>query len=275
MWVESKVEQGSTFYFTVVAVSDPNSLPADGEHQLTQLDGKRLLIVDDHPTNRQILTLQAQSWGMLTRAAASGGEACEWLSQGEAFDIAILDMQMPQMDGLTLASKIQQQPNYQDLPLVMLTSLGSTEINDRDRDVKFAAFLTKPIKQSHLYNVLLNILGNQPPLDVSVLRSFREMMGEKADEILAEMIDCYLEDAPKLMDAIALAVAQKDALQLRYASHTLKSSSLTLGATTLSQLCQELEAMSRAGHTEGGLDKMPGLEAEYERVKVALGKIQY
>jgi CheY-like chemotaxis protein len=73
-----------------------------------QLAGKQLLIVDDNATNRQILSLQAQSWGMLTQAAQSGSEALDWLSQGEKFDIAILDMQMPGMDGLALAARNPQ-----------------------------------------------------------------------------------------------------------------------------------------------------------------------
>ncbi|HEY9708017.1 MAG TPA: Hpt domain-containing protein, partial [Oculatellaceae cyanobacterium] len=88
--------------------------------------------------------------------------------------------------------------------------------------------------------------------------------------VLAEMIDCYLEDAPKLLDAIATAVTQKDAKLLRQASHTLKSSSATIGATTLSHLGQKLEVMSRIGNTEYALDKLPQLEAEYKRVKAAL-----
>jgi CheY-like chemotaxis protein len=95
-----------------------------------QLEGKRLLIVDDNATNRQILTLQGQSWGMLTRAAHSGMEALDWLCQGEFFDLAILDMQMPGMDGLTLATEIRKKPGYQELPLVMLTSIGKPESSD-------------------------------------------------------------------------------------------------------------------------------------------------
>jgi CheY-like chemotaxis protein len=86
--------------------------------------------VDDNATNRQILTLQGQSWGMLTRAAQSGSEALDWLRQGEPFDLAILDMQMPEMDGLTLATEIRKQPGCEELPLVMLTSIGKPETGD-------------------------------------------------------------------------------------------------------------------------------------------------
>jgi HPt (histidine-containing phosphotransfer) domain-containing protein len=84
------------------------------------------------------------------------------------------------------------------------------------------------------------------------------------------MIDCYLEDAPKHLHAIATAIEQENAVQLRVSAHTLKASSLTLGATFLSNLCKELEALARAGHTEAGGDTASKLKAEYEKVKAAL-----
>jgi len=162
MWVESQVGQGSTFYFTVVAQSTPSSEANEILTSQPQLAGKRLLIVDDNATNRQILTQQGQSWGMLPRAAESGPEALNWLHQGERFDLAILDMQMPEMDGLTLAAEINKLPNCQELPLVMLTSIGNPETSDKSLKRHFAAFLTKPIKQSQLYDILIQVLVGQP-----------------------------------------------------------------------------------------------------------------
>jgi len=162
IWVESQVGQGSTFYFSVVTQAVQSAYPTDLDVTHPQLEGKRLLIVDDNATNRQILTLQGQSWGMLTRAAQSGSEALDWLRQGEPFDVAILDMQMPEMDGLTLATEIRKQPGCEDLPLVMLTSIGKSETGDPSVKTNFVAFLNKPIKQSHLHDVLLQVLVGQP-----------------------------------------------------------------------------------------------------------------
>jgi CheY-like chemotaxis protein len=90
---------------------------------------------------------------MIPRASASPLEALEWIERGDPFDLAILDMQMPEMDGMALAEKIRKLRSADDLPLVMLTSLGWRESGGQD----FAAFLTKPIKPSHLFDVLIGI----------------------------------------------------------------------------------------------------------------------
>jgi PAS domain S-box-containing protein len=156
-----RVTIGSTFYFTIVASSVATEL-AEPIEMLPELSGKHLLIVDDLPTNRQILTLQAQTWGMQIRAAQSAVEALNWLENGETFDVAILDMQMPQMDGLTLASAIHQHPKCHRLPLVMLTSMGKPEPTSSEFSSHFAACLSKPIKQSQLYEVLTQVLQAQP-----------------------------------------------------------------------------------------------------------------
>ncbi|HEY9812722.1 MAG TPA: response regulator, partial [Candidatus Sericytochromatia bacterium] len=160
MWVESEPNQGSTFYFTIVAQSIPCSSIIDVS-TATTLSGKRLLIVDDNATNRKILTLQAQSWGMLPHAVTGGNEALECLSRGEQYDIAVLDMQMPEMDGLTLAAEIRKLSQFQHLPLVMLTSLGRPRIAEQAAKHNFAAFLTKPTKPAQLYNVFLQALSDQ------------------------------------------------------------------------------------------------------------------
>ncbi|MEP6544920.1 response regulator [Microcoleus vaginatus GB1-A2] len=156
-----QVTMGSTFYFTIVASSVATELGEPME-MLPELSGKRLLIVDDQPTNRQVLTLQAETWGMQIRAAQSAVEALNWLESGETFDVAILDMQMPQMDGLTLASAIHQHPKSHRLPLVLLTSMGKPEASSSAISTHFAACLSKPIKQSQLYQILIDVLQAQP-----------------------------------------------------------------------------------------------------------------
>jgi signal transduction histidine kinase/DNA-binding response OmpR family regulator/HPt (histidine-containing phosphotransfer) domain-containing protein/PAS domain-containing protein len=166
MWVESTVGQGSTFHFTIRAAAAPAPARAYLDEIQPALQDKRVLIVDDNATNRRILSRQVEAWQMLHRATASPTEALAWLRQDDSFDIAILDMQMPEMDGLTLAREIRQLPAPNSkLPLVMLTSLGRNEIKE-DLDL-FAAFLTKPIKPSSLFDALVGIFTGQPTRGVA------------------------------------------------------------------------------------------------------------
>lgn len=468
MWVESRMGEGSTFYFTITAAAS-EEIGIDDWQVTDQLKGKKLLIVDDNATNRQILALQAQSWGMMIQVAASGQEALEMLSQSDAFDLAILDMQMPQMDGLTLATNIRQwesasakqsasivegtgHSGRSQLPLVMLTSMGRPEASRLNKELNFSACLTKPVKQSHLYNILLQVLGKQrvyakpvvlPPdttlaaqkplrillaednavnqkvalhllahmgyqadvannglevlevlkqqvydvvlmdiqmpqmdgltatqqicedqslkvrpriiamtanamqgdremclaagmddyiskpiradalaqallrcqaqpssvsweaekaevglpdattsglaqliavpdsedwvapelnsvLEAKALQSLRDMLGDAASAVIATVIESYLQDAPKLVEEIQTAIAQADCVLLKQAAHTLKSSSATLGAATLAQLCQDLERVSQTGAIAEGVSKAAQLSAEYEQVRAAL-----
>jgi len=124
------------------------------------MEGKRLLIVDDTAINRMILTHFAGLWGAYPKATASAQDALNWIHHGEVFDLAILDMQMPEIDGIQSAEMIHKRK--EELPLVMLTSLGM-----HGRQVPadlFAGRLNKPIKVTQLYEVLTSVLSIQPTL---------------------------------------------------------------------------------------------------------------
>ena len=161
MWAESELGIGSRFQFTLEVQAAPAE-PGDAEVGV-RLEGRRMLIVDDNATNRRVLSLQAKSWGMTCDAAETGTEALEWLRAGRQFDVAVLDMQMPVMDGVQLGREIRQLHAHDDMPLVMLTSLGRRE--EAADAVGFAAFLHKPSKASSLYNTLVGVLdrGAEPP----------------------------------------------------------------------------------------------------------------
>ena len=161
MWVESRVGAGSTFYFTVMATSAP-ALPLGYQRSDQPLiSGKRLLIVDDNETNRRILTLQSRSWGMIPEAVTNGAEALELLQQDKQFDLAVIDMQMPEMDGATLVAEIRRRFDERSLPVVMLTSLSSSarQLREQHGELGLSAFLTKPVKPSQLYDVIIGVFG--------------------------------------------------------------------------------------------------------------------
>lgn len=158
MWVESEVGKGSIFYFNIAVARAQQQPESVDEKNPPQLEGKRLLIVDDNITNRRILNMQTAKWGMKTFGVESGSEALECLRRGDRFDVAILDMQMPEMDGITLAKEIRNLEENSKMPLIMLTSLGYPNQTDKKN---FAAFLLKPIKPSQLYNILMGIFAGQ------------------------------------------------------------------------------------------------------------------
>ena len=162
MSVESRLGYGSEFRFTVRAPSAEGTVPPRRELRGTQptLDGKHVLVVDDNETNRRILAAYLDSWGMAVTMTGSPREALAWVQAGEAFDVGILDMHMPELDGVALARGIREHRTAMVLPLLLFTSLGRREAGAES--VGFAAHLTKPIKPSQLFDALAGVLAGQP-----------------------------------------------------------------------------------------------------------------
>jgi len=180
MWVESIPQKGSTFHFVIPFHSSATAPRFSLHGPQPQLADLRLLIVDDNPTNRRILTLQTSKWGMIPRSAHSGSQALEWMQKGESFDLAILDMQMPDMDGLMLAKQIRQLPGSVMLPLVLLTSMGIRSDNPAFATAAFASCLTKPIKPAQLHEVLVRVVsGAKPAARKSVVSKLDPAMAQR------------------------------------------------------------------------------------------------
>jgi CheY-like chemotaxis protein len=160
MWAESDGPgTGSTFRFSirVPIATAPASTRRDFSGAQPALAGKSILVVDDNATNRRILTLQAARWGMAVRDTEAPADALEWLSAGDVFDLAILDMHMPGMDGATLAASIREAGHT--LPLVLFSSLGRRETAEGPSGALFAATLAKPLHQSQLFDTLITLLA--------------------------------------------------------------------------------------------------------------------
>jgi CheY-like chemotaxis protein len=152
MWVESVAGEGSTFHFTITA--EPAEVPprVAAAGMPSELIGKCVLLVDDNAINRRILDLQTEAWGIHGHSVATGDAALALIERGDPFDLAILDMHMPGMDGVELAHRLRALRPA--LPLVLYTSLGGGEI-----DPVFAAVLAKPVKQSQLFDLLVSLLS--------------------------------------------------------------------------------------------------------------------
>ena len=152
MWVESSLGQGSIFHFTLLTTAGTAVAKPFLQVEQPNLTGKRILIVDDNETNRKILQKQTELWGLIPTMASSGHEALHLINDNDQFDIAILDMQMPEMDGAKLAQKIHTNPKTEDLCLILLTSIGT--IIETPQQNHFSAQLNKPVKASLLYNTI-------------------------------------------------------------------------------------------------------------------------
>ena len=160
--VVSQPGKGSTFWFTVRLerqAGDAVSHPPPRE----SLRGLKVLVVDDNRTNRTILVQQAQSWGMKAEEAPGGREALEILrsahARGQRCDLAIVDMQMPDMDGLQLARAIRSDRNLAGLRLIMLTSVGLRGHAAESHRAGYAAYLTKPVRASQLYDCIATVMS--------------------------------------------------------------------------------------------------------------------
>jgi signal transduction histidine kinase/CheY-like chemotaxis protein/HPt (histidine-containing phosphotransfer) domain-containing protein len=170
IWAESEPGKGSTFHFTIVAdeVEAPTRLARDAQpHELT---GKRVLIVDDNRNNRLLLKLQTERWGMLARETDSANAALGWIGRGDPFDVALLDYQMPEMDGIALARAIRAARGSGSPVLILLSSVGQV-LTLEPAQAGFAAVLSKPLKLSHLRDRLLETVGQPTATTAELVRS--------------------------------------------------------------------------------------------------------
>jgi PAS domain S-box-containing protein len=188
--VKSQMGKGSQFWFELPFMKQiqPSSQILD----LNILTNKRLLVIDDNGTNRRIIYHQATHWGMWVDEAAcanTGLAALQKAAENHPYDIVLIDMQMPVIDGLTLGSQIKTNSAISNIPLVLLTSSNQKDESKKAINIGFISYLVKPIKPSRLLDTIMDILANQPKLD--------NFQSSKIEQHFITMLDQKIPDSTK------------------------------------------------------------------------------
>jgi len=247
--VRSEPGVGSTFWFTAKLEKRPESvrvtpLPPAGLRDL------RVLIVDDHETNRRILHKQITSWGMSDGMAKNGAEALELLraatEKGKAYDLVVLDMQMPGMDGIQLARAISADPAISPTRLVLLTSIGIS-INEDARQAGVEVVLSKPVRQSQLHDALATMLGT--PTDTQATPSQEGVSptphATPAAEVRASRAHVLLAEDYPVNQVVAMRMLERSGY----------------GVDAVNNGREAVEALSRTSYAAVLMDvQMPGMD---------------
>ncbi len=212
--VESREGEGSTFYFTVRTRAASQRASNSG---LT-LSGTRALLVDDNTTNLRILSLLCNNWKIESMIAQSAQEALAILNAGNSFDVAILDMHMPEMDGVDLAKEIRKLPEHEHMPLVMLSSAGRVE--DPEEQLLFSFWVNKPVRHHQLYKNLVNAVRQPVPQKKGAKKVQKQLDGRLSSRVPLKIL--LAEDNP-VNQLLAQRVMKKMGYEIDIASNGLEA----------------------------------------------------
>jgi len=314
IWVESQVDVGSTFYFTLVAQASPIQLNAPQLEskqvipRLAQQLPLQILLAEDNRVNQQVTLLILEQLGYRADAVSNGLEVLESLRR-QSYDVVLMDVQMPEMDGLSATRQIhQEQPPQQRPQIIAITAYATQDNWEQCLAAGMDDYISKPIQIANLVRALSqcrsvragvtirenaektnkNYEGRFPlsachptlidfstplesnVLDPKIVRSIRKIAGDKATKVIEQLIGHYFEEAPQLLQAMREAVNRGDSVALHQAAHALRSASATLGAKNLAQICKKLEATGNVDNTAGAVTDILEVEVAYEMVKQAL-----
>jgi CheY-like chemotaxis protein len=197
--VDSTIGAGSTFWFTL-PLTPATSLPAVPTP--AGLAGRRVLVVDDNVTNREILEHHVEAGGMRTATAVDGRDGLEQLRRavhdGDRFDLAIVDMKMPGMDGIGLAAAMRGDPQLANVRIVLVTSLHSSDELRRARQAGIKAYLSKPVRLAELFRAMAQALGetsDAPAQSTQALPRFRARVLLAEDNSVNQVVARHMLNA--------------------------------------------------------------------------------
>ncbi len=270
----------------------------------------RILLAEDNTVNQKVARRMLEKLGYRSDIASNGLEVLHALER-QRYDVILMDVQMPEMDGVEATRHVRTFYPPERQPCVVAMTAHALQ-GDREWLLQAGMddYVKKPVQLEELVAALSRASQSIPPqsarapateeaheaspstpngertspappeppeleprapVDTGVLHDFLEMVGATLAEEVNEWLNLFLHDASSALTTIQLAVQADDRQQVMQAAHTLKSSSAQIGAYTLSHHCQQLEAMGRASSLKGAAELVVQTEAEYLRVKEALG----
>jgi len=269
--VDSLPGQGSTFWATVnLAVAASGSAVLAEEHAPVSLpagmQGLRILLAEDNLLNQQIARELLEEFGVVVEVANNGREAIELL-QRAVFDCVLMDVRMPEIDGIEATQHIRNDPRFRDLPIVAMTANARTEDREECLAAGMTDFISKPVEPAQFFRILLKSLRLPPvsstPVDppekpetVASAQGGVVMSGEIDMQVVAALgrhnpekirrfLDLFIQSTASGVQQILVAEDAGDMAALAQVGHRLKASAASMGAARLAALMQQLEAAAR------------------------------
>lgn len=264
--VDSQAGVGSVFSFRLdfpiargAAPRTPAALQeVRGAATAAQLAGARVLVVEDHPVNQEVIFEMLRSVDVATTLAGSGAEALAALASDRPFDLVLMDVQMPDMDGLETTRRIRALAGRGQIPIVALTAHATREERQRCIDAGMDDFETKPIDAERLFACLIRWYRNRPelPMEKRPL-SATGVVGTSAPPIdhealsrlfghderkIRQVTDKFLEISHATISSMQEQLASRDVDGVRRSAHYLRGAAATLKANRFAELCEDLEA---------------------------------
>ena len=279
MWVESTPGRGSAFFFTIRCRPTEESLcrsPTADElvdARLAERLPLRILLAEDNSINQRVGLLMLERMGYLADVAGNGAEVLEALRR-QPYDLVLMDIQMPGMDGLEATRRIRAElPRERQPRIVAMTANVLPEQREACRLAGMDDFVQKPVGLADLRDALERCepaaaLPDQGPiLDPACLDNLRRLGELTGKPLLSQVLDLYRSETPKRLQRMRESLLHSDAENLLFTAHSLKGSSAQIGAIQVAALSAEIEHRAQSGHLGdvGGLGDMAGLLDDLER----------
>jgi CheY-like chemotaxis protein len=264
----------SQVYRTLTGIFAGPAAPAAASAAEVAVSPLRILVAEDHPVNQRLVQLLLAKLGHTADLVSDGVEAVAAVRRRD-YDVVLMDVQMPELDGLAAAREIRARLADRRPRIIAVTANALRG----DREACLAAgmddYLTKPLTRTELARALSHCPRPDPDpapavLEPTAIATLRELIGDDP-KALAGLAEDFLAETPPLLDALRAAVAGGDAGAVRRAMHTLKSLGATFGATALAELCQRAE--SHSGAPAELAPVVAAIAAEHDRVALALEKL--